>query len=193
MIKTKSKKIGSEKAQAALFIVQRAIEQITDTDKVPRTKSRGLKTGRYGRGFYKARKSKTLSKEIRAKILDKLSTPRKSASSLPLSISLGSPRTVAGNAVKGILKNVSKAGLPSILVGGGVASVGIIYLVAKGRINKTDALRHVIKGASGGVTSGIIEIGTLAMLTALSSLPVVARIAVLAGVSLGVKKLWNRS
>lgn len=191
MIKTKPKKTGPEKAQAALFIVQRAIGQTAD--KAPKAKGRGLKTGKYGKRLYKTGKNKTLSKELRSKLLDKLSTPRKSATSLPLSISLGSPRTMAGNAVKGILKNISKASLASILIGGGIASVGIIYLVAKGRINKTDAFRHVIKEASGGVTSGIIEIGTLAMLTALSSLPVVAQIAVLAGVSIGVKKLWNTS
>lgn len=87
---------------------------------------------------------------------------------------------------------MGKASLAPVLVGG-VVSVGTIYLVAKGRITKTDAFRHVIKVASGGVTSGIIEIGTVVMLTALSSLPVVAQIAVLAGVSIGVKKLWNRS
>jgi hypothetical protein len=189
MIKTKPKKTGPEKVQAAI-LAQKAIRLIPN-GKIAKTKGYGLKTKEYGRA-HKIRGSEVPSKEPRIKILDKSFFPSKSAANLPLSLSLGSPRTVAVDVVKGILRNAAKASLASILVGGGIA-VGTIYLVAKGRITKTDAFRHIIKGAAGGVTSGIIEIGTAAMLTTLSSLPAVAQIAVLTGVGIGVKKLWNRS
>lgn len=189
MIKTKPKKTGPEKVQAVL-LPQKAIRMVAN-GKVVKAEDYSLKTGKYGREN-KVGGSKVLSKKPRTRISDKSFFRMKSAANLPLSISLDSPRTVVVNAVKGILKSVSKASLASILVGGGVAAVGTIYLVAKGRINKADALRHIIKGASGGVASGIIEIGSVVMLTALSSLPVVAQIAVLTGVSIGVKGLRNR-
>jgi hypothetical protein len=189
MIKVRGKISGLEKTQAAL-LAQKTIRPIANS-KVARIKGYDLKTGKYRRA-HKIAGSGTPSKEPRPRILDKSFFPTKFATNLPLPVSFSSPRTAAAGAVKGILRKVGKAGLTPVLVGG-VVSVGTIYLVAKGRITKTDAFRHVIKVASGGVTSGIIEIGTVAMLTALSSLPVVAQIAVLAGVSIGVKKLWNRS
>jgi hypothetical protein len=189
MIKTKPKKTGAEKVQAAL-LAQKAIGTVAN-GRLARTKGYVLKTGKYGRG-HKIGESKVLSKKPRIKILEKSFFPSNSAVDLPISVSLSSTGTVAVNAIKGILRKATKASLASILVGGGIA-VGTIYLVTKGRITKTDAFRHIIKEASGGVSSGIIEIGTMAMLAALSSLPAVTRIAVLTGVSIGVKKLWNRS
>lgn len=187
MIKTKSKKTGPEKIQAAL-LAQKAIRPIAN-GKVAKIKGYGSKTGRYRRA-HKIGEGKVSSKELQTKILNKSPFRSKSGTNLPLSVSIGSPRTVVVNAVKGILRNAAKANLAPILIGGGIA-VGTIYLVTKGRITKTDAFRHIFKGASGGVTSGIIEVGTVAMLAALSSLPVAAQIAVLTGV-IGVKKLWNR-
>jgi len=189
MIKVKSKKSGLEKTLTAL-LAQKAIGQVTD-GKVAKTKGYGLKTGKYRRA-HKIVESNVPSKKSRPKILDKSFFPTRFADNFPLPVSFSSPRTAALDAVKGILKKVGRAGLVPVLVGG-VVSVGIIYLVAKGRITKTDGFRHVIKVASGGAASDIVEIGTVVVLAALSSLPIVAQIAVLAGIGIGVKKLWNRS
>lgn len=189
MIKAKGKKSGPGKTQVAL-LAQKAIGPITD-GKVAKTNGYDLETGKYRR-VHKIGRSKVPSKKPLPKILDRSFFSTSFAANFPLPVSFSSPRTAAVDAVKGILKKVGKTGLVPVLVGGAV-SVGIIYLVAKGRITKTDAFRHVIKVASGGATSDIVEIGTVAVLAALSSLPIVAQIAVLAGISIGVKKLWNRS
>jgi hypothetical protein len=189
MIKAKREKSGPEKTQATLF-AQKAIGQTTD-GKVAKTRGYDLRTGKYRRA-HEIGESKVPSKKPQPKILYKAFFPAKFAPNFSLPVSFSSPRTAAVDAVKGILKKVGRTGLVPVLVGG-VVSFGIIYLVAKGRITKTDAFRHVIKVASGAASSDIVEIGTVAVLAALSSLPVVAQIAVLAGVSIGVKKLRNRS
>ena len=96
------------------------------------------------------------------------------------------------SAFKGILNNVSKEFLISPLVDSGVASVEVVYLVLKGRMNKRDAFRHLIKEAAGSINSSATVLGTLLILRALSYIPTPGRIAILIVAKIAVKKFRNR-
>ena len=96
------------------------------------------------------------------------------------------------SAFKGILNNVSKEFLISPLVDSGFASVEVVYLVLKGRMNKRDAFRHLIKEATGTINSSVAVLGTLLILRALSYVPTPGRIAILIVAKIAVKKLKNK-
>ena len=96
------------------------------------------------------------------------------------------------SAFKGILKNLSKAGLISSLIDSGAASVEVVYLVLKGKMTKRDALNHVIKEATGTINSGATVLGTLLILRALSYIPTPGRIAILIVAKIAVKSLKNK-
>ncbi|KRT65588.1 MAG: hypothetical protein XU11_C0023G0012 [Candidatus Dadabacteria bacterium CSP1-2] len=96
------------------------------------------------------------------------------------------------SAFKGILNNVSKEFLISPLVDSGVASVEVVYLVLKGRMNKRDAFRHLIKEAAGSINSSATVLGTLLILRALSYIPTPGCIAILIVAKIAVKKLKNK-
>lgn len=111
---------------------------------------------------------------------------------LALNQGVDSPRTIIIGAVKEVLNNLPKVGLISPIVDSGVASVEVVYLVLKGRMNKREAFRHLIKEAAGGINLSATVLGTLLILGALSYIPTPGRIAILIVAKIALKKFRNR-
>ena len=204
-MKTGDERTEFKGTEAALAILREALRQVADW-KVAKISGYALKAGKNGGELYKIAGSKILPKEIQAKILDKLLSStlgsdidlwlfnivNRSTFTIPAVISIDSSRAVALDAVKGILESAARAGLMCALVDCVIGSAEAGYLVSKGRINKKDAFRHVVKEASGGAISGVAGIGAVGVLTTLSPIPVIGQMAVLIGVCIGVKRLWNK-
>jgi hypothetical protein len=204
-MKTGDERTESKGTEAALAILREALRQVSDW-KFAKINRYAMRAGKNGGALYQIVGSKILSKELQAKILNKLlssvlgddidfglsATLRKSVANLPVSVSIDSSQAIAVSAAKEILESTAKAGLMCALVDGVIGSVEAGYLVSRGKMNKKDAFRRVIKEASSGAISGVAGIGAVGMLTALSPIPVVGQMAVLTGVSIGVKRLWNK-
>lgn len=194
-----------EKEHLAFSVIQEAARQLAQW-KVAKIKDYGSRTGKCGSVLFQIVGAKTLRKEIQTRILGKAvnsifgnildlrtaSTLEKSVSNFPVTVSVNLFRAAAMNAVKSIVKNTAKAGLVSALVDGLVASAEVAHLASKKKITMKKALNHLMKETSGGALAGMAGIGTVAMLTALSSIPIAGQIAILTSVNIGVKRFWNR-
>ncbi len=204
-MKTVDEAVESKGTGATLVILREVLRQIADW-KVAKISGYAMRAGKSGEMIYQVGGSRILPRGIRAGILNKLlgfiigsdidsglsNTMKRSTSTLPVLVSVDSSRAVVLDAAKGILKSTAKAGLMCALIDGVIGSVEAGYMVSKGRMNKRDAFRHAIKEASGGAISGAAGIGAVGIITALSPIPVAGQIAVLTGVSIGVKRLWNK-
>ncbi len=202
--KKQTRKAVSERLQFGL-ITQEAVRQMAQW-KVAKINDYGSVTGKCSRVLFQIARNKTIQKEIKTRILGKtvnsilgkklgLKTAaiiEKSLTHTPEVLSVHLSSSTAIKAARGILRNTAKAGLISALVDGLVASAEIAQLVSKNQITKKNALRRLIKETSGGAVSGMAGIGTIAMLTALSAIPLAGQIAILASVNVGVKRFWNR-
>ncbi|MER3447586.1 MAG: hypothetical protein C4291_12465 [Candidatus Dadabacteria bacterium] len=204
-MKTVYETIESKGTEVALIIIREALRQIADW-KVAKISGYALRASKSGEMLYQIGGGKILPKGIRTRLLNGLLSfiiggnidsglsdiVKSSTSTLSAVASVDSSRAVALDAAKGILGSTAKAGLMCALIDGVIGSVEAGYMVSKGRMNKRDAFRHAIKEASSGAISGAAGIGAVGIITALSPIPVVGQIAVLTGVSIGVKRLWNK-